>query len=757
MFAYFFIMTISMLVSIVVRAGHLLEAGFLLVGLLFFAYRYFELNHERVFWSLALGLCLGFLSIWFFHFCMDQLPIDLEREVEIEGEVVSVVASKDTLVVKVMRVGDKKLLFPQKILLRNVEDDYGSSMFVEHPVVGEAYRLRATIDLIDEPSNPGAGNFKEVYFGKGIVGEISSLKKAIRLRSPAFYHLGHLSENIRSRIRKQLALTLPDHALGFSMGMAVGDKSSLTKEEETALRNLGLSHILVVSSLHVGLLLLVIDKQIQYVKVSKKIKELLIILVLILLYLISYSKISVLKCFFIYGLHLFALVNNRKPFYLMSLALYVVVALIVNPYVVYNLSFTLSTMAYVGVFLFYRYTWRQISGFFRPFYLSTCIFIAISPVLIVSFGGVHYLGVFLSPVIMPVLELIIGLNFINTFIQFFVAIPCLSFVLRGLFKLLDMLVAISLSIGEFFCLFPYHSISMIAGVYLLFLLTSIRRKVVSKKIFMGTLLVMGCMVAYSCLYHHVPMRVFYLDVGMGDSALIYQGTTSVLIDGGTAYKQRILEDAMTYLGETKIDYAILSHEHQDHYGGIIALMEEDKIERVLLTPVAYESLKGKNPILMSYLDAGRLEIVAEKRALPCYKNWTFTLYPPKEPGTNKNNNSLICLLKRGELDFLFTGDVEAEEEDDLLLEVLADADIPIEYLKVPHHGSNTSSTLSFLLAAKPNYGMISVAQENRYGLPDPEVVDRYLKMGTQLHFTDEAGALEVCVFYPWVQYKKYGE
>jgi competence protein ComEC len=755
MFAYFFLMTISMLISIVVRAGYFLESGLLLLFLLFFAHMYFGLVLERGCWSIAIGLCLGFISVAFFHHSMNQLPIDLERSFEVE--VVSTSPSKDTMVVKVFRSGEQKIWLPQKLLVKDVEENVGQFMLEGYPRVGDVYRMVATITLFKEPTNPGAGNFKKVYYGKGIVGQLSKLKNIDYLRAPALYHLGHLSERIRGRIKNQLALTMPENLLGFALGMAVGDKSLLTQEEEIALRNLGLSHILVVSSLHIGLLLLVIDKQIQYVKVAKKVKETLIIFVLILLYLISYSKISVLKCFFIYGLHLFALGNNRKPFYLMSLALYILIALTVNPYVVYNLSFTLSTMAYVGVFLYYRYTWRQIIGGFRPFYLSLCIFLAISPVLVVSFGGVHYLGVLFSPFIMPVLELIIGLNFINTFIQFFVSIPCLSYLLATLFSLLEMLVAISLSIGEFFFLFPYDSIGLVAGVYLLFLLISIRRKLFCKRIFVGTLLGLGCILSCSCLNHHLPMRVFYLDVGMGDSALIYQGTTSVLIDGGTAYKQRILEDALIYLGEEKIDYAILSHEHQDHCGGLIALMELDKIERVYLTPIAYDTLKEKNPILKSYLDARRLKLVDEKMTMACYRNWTLALYPPKEGGANKNNNSLICLLKRGDMDFLFTGDAEAEEEEGLLLEVLADGDIPIEYLKVPHHGSNTSSTQSFLLAAKPNYGMISVAQENRYDLPDVEVVDRYLKIGTQLHFTDDAGALEVCVLYPWVQYKRYGE
>ena len=754
MYGYIFTMTIGVIIGILLKTGLLVEGSLLLIFGCLFVCVYFKVSIERLMWSVAIGLCVAWLSLGLFHYKMGAIPMN--QEVSFHAEVCSVSVEKDSLVLKVIRNSEAKgRKSSQKIILRSFSNYCQTDLFKEWPSVGDIYLIKGCVERIEASRNPGQSNFCYIYFGKGITGQLTGVECATFLDTAPCYALYPLMATLRQHISNRLAVAFAKKDLGIALGMSLGDKSQLSEEVSLALRNIGLSHILVVSSLHVGLLLVLVDKQLHYFNLSRWLKDGLIVLILSMLLLISVSKISILKCVFIYVVHLLALRHNRKPFYMLSLALYVLIALIINPYYIYNLSFTLSTMAYVGVFLFYRYTWRDIHTLARPWYLTLCIYMAISPIMMVSFGGIHYLGIFISPLIMPVIELIIGMNFINTFIQSLFTVTPFSWALSYLFRLLHMLVEISKRLGEFFLLMPYHSVALIACFYLLVALVCIRRKWIQKRLVLSLCVVMSFLFITSALLHHLPMRVFFLDVGMGDSALLYQGTTSILIDGGTPYQKSVLENAMKYVGEKVIDIAILSHEHQDHYGGLIALMEEDKIKTVYMTQVAFDTLKENNKVLCRFKDAERLILVNNVLRLDAYKKWSLKLYPPDLITDNKNDHSLICLLQRGEIEFLFTGDAEQAEEESLLMEILKDTVVPVDYLKVPHHGSDTSSSESFLLAATPNYGMISVARENKYGLPDQEVLDRYQKLRTTLHRTDESGALEVKIFYPWRQHKTY--
>ena len=117
------------------------------------------------------------------------------------------------------------------------------------------------------------------------------------------------------------------------------------------------------------------------------------------------------------------------------------------------------------------------------------------------------------------------------------------------------------------------------------------------------------------------------------------------------------------------------------------------------------------------------------------------LHPPcQHVGLDPNNASLVLRLSYGTLDLLFTGDIEAEGEHALLS---APGTLASEILKVPHHGSRTSSTEEFVKTVAPQVAIASLGYHNRFAFPASEVVQRYAEQGTRFLRTDQAGAVTV--------------
>jgi competence protein ComEC len=244
-----------------------------------------------------------------------------------------------------------------------------------------------------------------------------------------------------------------------------------------------------------------------------------------------------------------------------------------------------------------------------------------------------------------------------------------------------------------------------------------------------------------------------IDVGQGDSILIaFPDGKRMLMDGGgiPAFGRQarsqldIGEDVVApYLWERSVrgvDVIALSHAHEDHIGGLPALISDFR-PKELWTRATPESPRWRavreaavrNHVRILPMQAGNhitfggaeLDVLAP---LPDY-------VPLDEP---KNNDSLVMRLQYGRNSFLLCGDIERPVENGLL-ERLQHVDV----LKVAHHGSRTSSTEQFLEAVNPMYAVISVGYLNSYGHPNRDVLDRLRQHHAVILRTDEEGLVTI--------------
>lgn len=235
-----------------------------------------------------------------------------------------------------------------------------------------------------------------------------------------------------------------------------------------------------------------------------------------------------------------------------------------------------------------------------------------------------------------------------------------------------------------------------------------------------------------------PLRVSYIDVGQGDSALIKCGNDTMLIDAGPTDARETVVNYLIDEKITKISYLIATHPHADHIGGMAEVINQFDIDKIIMPKVQTDTKTFE-----SMLDA-----IAEKNLKITAPNPGDTfmlgdakvtiLAPLKEYPDELNNSSIVLRIDHGQNSFLFTGDAESVVEKDLMAKgSVIEADV----LKVGHHGSHTSSKNKFIKAVAPKYAVISAGVNNSYNHPSEEVLEILANNNVSISNTNERGTI----------------
>ncbi len=258
------------------------------------------------------------------------------------------------------------------------------------------------------------------------------------------------------------------------------------------------------------------------------------------------------------------------------------------------------------------------------------------------------------------------------------------------------------------------------------------------------------------------LHLDFLDVGQGDSALVTMpdGTT-LLVDGGgrpnffkpavgqpdeadrRSIGEAVVSEFLWEKGLDRVDYVLPTHADADHIDGLNDVLRNFSVRSALVARTPTADPEYAKFAASAAAEGTHLEVIGAGDTLHFGPVSAKVLWPPSRADTNapsQNNDSVVLRLQFGERAFLLTGDIEKDAENALLS---ARENLRVDIVKVPHHGSKTSSTEGFVAATRPTLAIISVGQKSMFGHPHKEVVERWLASGAELLTTGKCGTISV--------------
>jgi len=236
------------------------------------------------------------------------------------------------------------------------------------------------------------------------------------------------------------------------------------------------------------------------------------------------------------------------------------------------------------------------------------------------------------------------------------------------------------------------------------------------------------------------LTVHFIDVGQADCALIECGGTFMLIDGGNRDDGQKVISYLQSCGVEELEAVICTHAHEDHAGGLPAVLAVYPTAAVYAPTKTYASNVFDD--FMYYVDQQRLEVIIPAPG-DSFKlgEAEITVLGPAKSYAETNDTSIVAMVEFYNNRFLFTGDMEVAAENDMLDHWDGKMDWNVDVLKVGHHGSSTSSGYRFVYETDPEYAIVSCEKNNSYGHPHKEIISRYNDAGIPMLRTDELGTI----------------
>ena len=563
--------------------------------------------------------------------------------------------------------------------------------------------------------------------------------------------------------------------------LAVGDKTSISSQQWRVLANTGTSHLMAISGLHIGLASLfayVLIRRLVPVFVMKHIPAQHVALIGGMLTASLYALVAGLSIptqraiIMLFVLSLMLLIRrNHRPLDALGFALLLV--LLIDPVAVLSAGFWFSFSAVAVIFIslsraqtqagFDDSFWGRVKAVLKQWLrLQLLISLFLLPLSLFMFQQASLVSPLANLLLIPYVSFLV-VPLVLLAIIFSLFWPALS---AMLFTLAATLLDFIWPLLSYFASLPYalwvrgdvdvfKLLSATAAMLLIFYARQLSRQMTAflfkrngqaASPYAGALLrLLACLLFVPLLmagrakFAAGDFQLTMLDVGQGSAAVIQTQNHVLVFDAGAKFSDRLNAGSgvvIPYLrsqGISGLDRLVISHGDADHIGGAQDVLDEYPDALLLGRDIDKLHADKKQPCLAGLnwrwdgVDFVFLSPESE------------SLQPSRKAG--RNNYSCVLRVSSSAGSVLFTGDIEKETEWQLL-EKYGDR-LASDIFMVPHHGSKTSSSASFIQAVNPEISLISVGYKNRYRLPSSKVLARYTAAGRAFLQTSSSGAISI--------------
>ncbi|MCT1575845.1 DNA internalization-related competence protein ComEC/Rec2 [Oceanobacillus kimchii] len=619
---------------------------------------------------------------------------------------------------------------------------------------GASCVIQTSHESIEKPSsstNPAQFNYQQFLLQKDIHYQII-IENLNQIHCTDPQPLSHIYL-LRHQLIDYMHGRWSDNTVMWLTSIVFGDDSMMDEPTEELFQRWSLSHIIAISGSNITLIIAIV--LLLLVKgniVTKERAQLLLILFLPLYGILAGGEPSVWRAVWMITI-LLVIQKFKKKFLYIDIFSFVFLSLIIfDPYVIYEVGFQFSFAVTFAILLSAKWVSYSTSTLWNIVQISFVSQMAILPLQLHYFYIFQPLSILLNVIIIPYFTLfVIPLMYIATLLSF---LPKrVLFILDNSFQWIHSVVVNFLVWVDTYLSFPLFmnglSITAVIVYYIFFFRFMYELEIKRMKVAFLSGVLFCLPIIFGALKPYLSEEgiVTMFDIGQGDAILIetpYRQDT-LLVDAGSTfdfesmeasrsvYKQ-ILRPYFYSRGITHLDAIILTHEDLDHIGSLEYILEEVTVDTIMVSSFFDDQLIKNIQASFPNQIIKRIEAVQTIRG-----NFTnFHVLSPTSDHQSVNDNSLVLYADLG-AKWLFTGDIGSDVEKTLIKN---HPEMNIDILKVAHHGSNTSSDSVYIEEIDPDFGLISVGRNNRYGHPSVEVIETLESKGIDILRTDLHGAIQ---------------